>query len=177
VQAVVAERQHLARDIATFATCRPRRFPIRSKLSRSGPPPRWVCWAASTSAHRSVLDPSREMWPSRALPSELLTEREFAVLVDHRDMRTAAMQVDADRIRWAYFDPGSPSAPRIALRAPDRSGGPPIHDIKGDWSRGLTSVTRRLARPARAPVGPPTTDVRGSRPSGRRRRALRLARP
>jgi hypothetical protein len=65
------------RAIATFATWRPRRFAIRSKLWRSGPPPRWVCWAASTSAQRSVLDPSREMWPSRALPSELATGLPF----------------------------------------------------------------------------------------------------
>jgi hypothetical protein len=36
-------------------------------------------------------------------------EGEFAVLVDHRDMRTASMQVDANRIHWwASFDPGLP---------------------------------------------------------------------
>jgi hypothetical protein len=56
-----------------LAILRPRRLAIRSKSSRSGPPPRTLCWAASTSAQRSGLEPWRLMWPRRALPSELLT--------------------------------------------------------------------------------------------------------
>jgi hypothetical protein len=41
------------------------------------------------------------------------------------------MQIDADRIhRWASSVRVLTPAPRHIARAPDRSGDPPIHDIK-----------------------------------------------
>ena len=61
------------RAIATLAILRPRRLAIRSNFSRSGPEPVVIFWAASTSAQRSAGEPWREMWPRRALPSELRT--------------------------------------------------------------------------------------------------------
>jgi hypothetical protein len=61
------------RATATLAILRPRRLAIRSNNSRSGPEPVVIFWAASTSAQRSAGEPWREMWPWRALPSELRT--------------------------------------------------------------------------------------------------------
>jgi integrase len=58
---------------ATLARLRPLRLAMRSKVWRSGPPPRAAFCAASTSAQRSARDPILEIRPSLALPSELLT--------------------------------------------------------------------------------------------------------
>ena len=60
----------MRRATATLAMLRPRRFAIRSKAARSGPPPVAAFCAASTSAQRMCGDPCWEMWPSRAWPSE-----------------------------------------------------------------------------------------------------------
>src|SRR5213596_1027944 len=56
----------MRRAIATLAILRPRRFAIRSKAERSGPPPVAAFCAASTKAQRMCGEPCREMWPGRA---------------------------------------------------------------------------------------------------------------
>ena len=71
-QAVVAEGEDLAGD-GDLGDLAAAAFGDAFEVSRSGPPPWLAFWAASTSAQRSGREPSPEMWPSRALASELRT--------------------------------------------------------------------------------------------------------
>lgn len=71
-QAVVTKRRDLSRHrdlghLAAAALC----DPLEGIAQRPGVAR--ACWAASTRAQRKAREPYFEMWPGRALPSELRT--------------------------------------------------------------------------------------------------------
>jgi hypothetical protein len=115
----------ILRATATFATWRPRRLEIRSKASRSGPPPRAACWAASTSAQRSAaLLAQAPLGALVALLGQELAERGITASsypqTDQRAIPASARLHDAI-VRQKLVLPSDPELRRHAANAVARS--------------------------------------------------------